>query len=134
MKPQNNTIYLTESHVIDQTHPLFKDIDRMAYLSKNLYNHVLYVFRRIDNINKHRKEKGLKLLRYPKWQKVVKKLTKIEQRDFKAIPAKIAQQTVIWICTDWDNYQKALRAYFKDRTKFKASRIVTGKQIGRAHV
>lgn len=38
-------MYLTERHVIKEKDPLFKELDHMCFLTKNLYNKGLYLVR-----------------------------------------------------------------------------------------
>lgn len=36
---------LVEKHIIDKNHKLFKEIDELSFLSKNLYNYANYIIR-----------------------------------------------------------------------------------------
>ena len=38
-------MYLTERHIIKPKNPLFKELDNVCFLSKNLYNKALYLVR-----------------------------------------------------------------------------------------
>ena len=72
---------LVERHIIKKSNPLYKELDNMSFLSKNLYNQALY------KIRQEFFETG-KYLNYPN---LVKQLTKENQVDYVALPRKISQ-------------------------------------------
>jgi len=44
-KKKKNVLTLTEKHIIDKTNPWFEMLKEYCHLSKNLYNHALYILR-----------------------------------------------------------------------------------------
>ena len=74
---------LVERTIIKQNNPNYRSLDHLAFLSKNLYNMANYIVRQefIHNGN---------YLNYHKVQKLLQ-----SQVDYKAIPAKVAQQVLI---------------------------------------
>lgn len=75
---------LTERHIIKKSNPLYKELDKMCFLSKNLYNQALY---RIRQHYFNTKE-------YLNYYSNVKQLAKESQADYTALPAKVAQWVV----------------------------------------
>lgn len=49
MAKADNQMLLVESHIIKKANPLFKALDNLCFLSKNLYNVTLY-YKRIKYI------------------------------------------------------------------------------------
>ena len=92
---------LTERHVIKKSNPLYVELDRMCFLSKNLYNQSLY---RIRQYYFNTKE-------YLNYYSNVKQLTKEKQSDYVALPAKVAQ----WVVKQVDQNFRAFFASLKSK-------------------
>ena len=75
---------LTERHIIKKSNPLYKELDMMCFLSKNLYNTALY------NIRQH----YFNTKKFLNYYENVSKLSKEKQADYIALPAKVAQWVV----------------------------------------
>jgi putative transposase len=71
---------LVERHVINKNNQYYMEIDKLCFLSKNLYNAANYLIRQefINNSN---------YLNYNASQKLMQ-----SQVDYKSLPAKISQQ------------------------------------------
>lgn len=76
-------MHLTETHQISRNHRYFNDMCHVTHLSKNLYNAALYEIR--QNFFQNGK--------YKKYSEVAGEFAK-GNPDFKALPAKVAQQTL----------------------------------------
>lgn len=76
-------MHLTETHQIDRNNEYFRDMCHFTHLSKNLYNAALYEIR--QNFFKNKT--------YKKYSEVAGEFAK-GNPDFKALPAKVAQQTL----------------------------------------
>lgn len=109
-------MYLTEQHYINKSHPYFKDCDNLAWLSKNLYNSVLYIFR----LEYFRAEKAKDKASYPHYSDINKRFITVKNPDYYAMNTKMAQWTIRNACNDWYSWLKAIKAYWKDPSKFKA--------------
>ena len=100
------TMQLVEQHMIDKNHRFWGEIDTEAFLSKNLYNYANYIVRQhffaTDEI-----------YTYESLYKLVK-----DSSDYKALPAKVAQQVLLTLAKNWKGYNQSLWAYRKDRSKF----------------
>lgn len=72
---------LVEQTFINPNHPLFKTIDRLCFLSKNVYNVINY------RIRQNYFENG----KWLSWMDVIKQLANENQTDYRSLPAKISQ-------------------------------------------
>lgn len=100
---------LVESHIIKKNNYLWKECDRICFLSKNLYNQALY------RVNRHYERTGL----YKNYNEITKELAKEKQFDYIAINTKISQQTLRLLDRNFRSYFNALKSYRKDPSKFK---------------
>lgn len=94
-------MFLTERHFIKKSNPLYTELDKMCFLSKNLYNQTLY---RIRQHYFNTKE-------YLNYYYNVKQLTKEKQADYIALPAKVAQ----WIVKQVDQNFRSFFASLKSK-------------------
>lgn len=112
----NKLTYLTEQHYINKSHPYFKDCDNYAWLSKNLYNSILYIYRQEYFRAKSTAEKPI----YPHDCNLIKRCITEKNPDYYALNTKVAQWTIKTVSSDWFNWLKALKAYWQNFSKFKA--------------
>jgi len=96
---------LTEQHIISKRNIFWKECDRLCFASKNLYNQALY--RVIEHYKAHGK--------YKNYNKLDKELSSENQVDYRALPAKVSQQTLRLL--DYD-----MRSYFELHKKYKISK------------
>ena len=79
---------LVEQHIIKKSNPLFKELDNMCFLSKNLYNQALYRVRQYYFDNK----------KYLTYVNNVNNLTNENNVDYISLPRKVSQ----WVCKQVD--------------------------------
>ena len=99
---------LTEIHHINTKHPFFKECDRVAFLSKNLYNYANYLV----------KEQFKADQRYLNYQ-AVRKLV-LKQVDYVALPRKVSNQTLMLLDQNWKSFFRANKDFKKNPSKYKA--------------
>lgn len=75
---------LTEQHIITNNHPSYAFLTHETHLSKNLYNATLYLMRQ-DYFDK-------KPIR--SWIDIINEFTATNNPDYRALPSKIAKQTI----------------------------------------
>lgn len=75
---------LTERHIFTKNSPLYKELDNLCFLSKNLYNSALYAIRQHYFTEKQ----------YLPYVKLNNKFVAEKQTDYYALPCKVAQQTL----------------------------------------
>ncbi|MBD5585052.1 MAG: IS200/IS605 family element transposase accessory protein TnpB [Clostridia bacterium] len=99
-----------EKHKIRKSDPHFDLFKHFCHLSKNLYNHGLYLMRQ------EYRNTG-KVLKYTQLNKILK--TDTVYPDYKNMPtAQCAQQTLRVLVSNFKAYQAALRSYHKNPDKF----------------
>lgn len=99
---------LVEKHIITKYHTCFSECDRVCYLSKNLYNAALYEIRQVFF-------KDGNYLNYNSIEKLMQQRT-----DYKALPAKVAQQTLRVLDKNFISFFNALKTYQTHSEKFLA--------------
>ena len=104
-------MYLTASIHVKQTHPLYALLDEYAFLCKNLFNVATY-HQRQEFFSKHQMFNAFTL---------INQFTQEKQSDYKAIPAKIAQQIVKQVAQNFQSFWASIRAYRQDKSKFKSN-------------
>ena len=95
-----------EKHIIKQNNPIWQQIDRLCFLSKNLYNYANYQLRQkfiFDSV----------YLGYNQLYHLVK-----ETPDYRALPAKVSQQVLRSLDKNWKSFFEANKAYKLARLKF----------------
>ncbi|HAC66214.1 MAG TPA: transposase [Cyanothece sp. UBA12306] len=98
---------LVERHIIQKNHRFYAEIDRLCFLSKNLYNYANYLVRQsfiFENT-------------YRNYHDIQKTLQ--NQPDYQAIPAKVSQQILMIIERNWKSFLAANNAYKETPSKFK---------------
>ena len=99
---------LVERHKIKTSHQFWRQIDRLCFLSKNLYNYANYQVRKSFIFDKN-------YLGYNQLYHLVKSTP-----DYKAIPAKVSQQVLKLLDKNWKSFFAANKAYNTNPEKFKA--------------
>lgn len=99
---------LAEIHMIKSGHSLFGECDRLCFFSKNLYNASLYRIRL-------RYEEDKSFLGF---HELSKRLSIENNVDYRALPAKVSQQTMMLLERNYKSYFKSLKSYAKTPSKF----------------
>ena len=95
-----------ERHIVKETNPLWKQIDNLCFLSKNLYNYANYLIRQsfiFDQV-------------YLGFNQVYHKVK--EQPDYQALPRKVSQQVLRVLDKNWQSFFEANKAYQETPDKF----------------
>jgi len=99
---------LVSKHIIDRNHWLYKRLDNLCFLSKNLFNYANYLIRQKFIISGE-------YLDYYKIQKLCQGKT-----DYLALPAKVSQQVLLRLHESWKSFFAATKEYNLHPDKFKA--------------
>ena len=91
---------LAERHIIKKTNSLYKELDMLCFLSKNLYNSALYTVRQFYFENK----------KYINWININNQFIKSKQIDYYALPCKVSQQTLKMVDQNMKSFFNALKA------------------------
>jgi len=97
---------LVERHIITKQNKLFKEIDTLAFLSKNLYNAANYLIRQEFISNN-------KYLSNPEVYHLIKASV-----DYKALPAKVSNQVLRVLERNWKSFLAASREFKINPKKF----------------
>ena len=104
------TMALVEKHIIRPSNPYFEMLKEFCHLSKNLYNHGLYIARQTFMSD------GL-WARYARLEAETRK--DAEFPDYRAMPtAQMAQQTLRALDANLASFFKAIKAWKKNKSKF----------------
>lgn len=95
-----------EKHIVKSNNPIWKQIDDLCFLSKNLYNFANYQVRQSFIFNNV-------YLGFNQLYHLVK--TSV---DYKALPAKVSQQVLRVLDKNWKSFFEAIKAYKKNPSKF----------------
>jgi len=103
------TVRRVEKHIVRKTSKEWKVIDNIAFLSKNLYNAAMYVFRQsFINDNK-----------IPSAYDLIQSFSMTNQVDYRALPAQTAQQIIIQVEKTWKSFFRSIKDYKKNPQKYK---------------
>ncbi|VEP16974.1 transposase [Hyella patelloides LEGE 07179] len=96
-----------ERHIIKRSHSIWQQIDKLCFLSKNLYNYANYQIRQAFIFDKI-------YLGYNKVYHACKSTP-----DYQALPAKVSQQVLRLLEQNWKSFLNAIKAYKIAPDKFK---------------
>jgi putative transposase len=99
---------LVEKHNISIKHKYYKELDNLAFLSKNLYNMALYNIR----------QQYFNFKTYLTYNDNYE-LIKSQKNDYESLPRMVSQQVLRQLNTEFSTYFKALKSYNKNPEKFK---------------
>jgi IS605 OrfB family transposase len=99
---------LVEKHIIKDGHRNFDELDKVCFLSKNLYNKANYLIRQ-QFIHSG------KWIRYHQLQKT---LQSGNDGDYTALPRKVSQQVLMLLDKNWKSFFKAIKVWKSDKSKF----------------
>jgi putative transposase len=97
---------LVERHIIKVNNPIWTQIDKLCFLSKNLYNYANYLIRQSFIVNKI-------YLSYERIYHLVK-----NQPDYQALPRKVSQQILKVLERNWQSFFQTNKAYQETPSKF----------------
>ena len=102
---------LAERHIIKKDNTLFKEMDNLCFLSKNLYNKGLYIVRQhFFNTEKY--------LNYNTLENILKKSKDV---DYYALPTKVSQQILMVLDNNFKSFFKLLekkkKGLYKEKVK-----------------
>jgi putative transposase len=121
-----------ERHIIKESNKFWKEIDKLCFLSKNLYNYANYIVRQSFIFEKV-------YLNFNKVYHLVK-----NSADYRALPSKISQQVLRILDQNWQSFFEANKAYqennklfigrpklpkYKDKNKGRNLLVYTFKQL-----
>ena len=110
-------MYLVERHIIDFGHSLHGEVDRLCFLSKNLYNKANYIVRQEFIGTSKEKEKGLvdhaNWIRYHELRKQL-----ISDENYVALPRKVSNHILMQLDKNWVSFFASIRDWKKCPDKY----------------
>ncbi|MGD1713965.1 RNA-guided endonuclease InsQ/TnpB family protein [Dapis sp. BLCC M172] len=97
---------LVEKHIIKQSHQHWKEVDKLCFLSKNLYNYANYLVRQSWIFNQT----------YLNSNQVYNQIKK--SPDYRALPSKVSQQILRILDKNWQSFFAASKAHKENPNKF----------------
>lgn len=91
---------LVEKHIIKKSNLIFKELDQMCFLSKNLYNAVLYTIR----------QHYFNTKQYKNRYEIINEYTKNNQIDYRALPAKVSQEIINQVDNNFKSFFNSLKS------------------------
>lgn len=101
-------MYLTEQHIITVNEKRYKDLDRICFLSKNLYNAALYII----------KQEFLVSGKWIRSTELNKKMVAENNVDFRSMSSASSQQILMALDKNLKSYFSAIKAWKRDNKKF----------------
>lgn len=101
-------MYLVEQHIISVNDKRYKDLDRICFLSKNLYNAALYTI----------KQEFLNTGKWMRYSTLDRKLKSDDNMDYRAISAASSQQILMLLDKNLKSYFSAIKCWERDNNKF----------------
>ncbi|MBD2182729.1 RNA-guided endonuclease InsQ/TnpB family protein [Aerosakkonema funiforme] len=105
---------LVERHIITKNHPLWSEIDHLAFLSKNLFNLANYHYR--QHFFQHQQKLNFNQLYHLVSQ----------TPDYKALPTKVSKQIIRRLDTAWTSYFQAVKTWHIHPEKFGSKPRIPG--------
>ena len=110
---------LVEQHNIKRTHPYFKELDKLCFLSKNLYNRANYIIRQEFIESSKRKEAGeVEHATYLNYNSIQKSLQEEKDFDYYNLPTKVSQQVLKLLDKNWVSFFKSIKDWKKNPDKY----------------
>lgn len=101
-------MHLTTTIHIKANDPRFDLLDEYAFKCKNLANTAIYINRQVL----------FEFNTSPSAFELINNFTATNNPDYKAIPAKVAQQTIMQVQQNFQSFWASIKAYHKDPSKF----------------
>ena len=98
---------LVEKHIIKQSNRYYDEIDKLSFLSKNLYNNANYIVRQ-EFINQRS---------YLNYNTIQKQLQNHD--DYKLLPAKVSQQVLKLLDKNWISFFRSIKDFKINPNKYK---------------
>lgn len=110
---------LAERHIISKNHSFFKELDSIAFLSKNLYNKANYIIRQeFISTSKEKKSGKRDKANWIRYNQIQKQLQDNKDFDYTKLPAKVSQHVLRLLDKNWVSFFKSIKDYNKNPTRY----------------
>lgn len=108
-------MYLTETHNINKSNPLYAEVDSLCFDSKNLYNKALYIVRQ-EFINSSKTSGTTNYINYNAIKRIMIDTNDV---DYRKLPAKVSNLTLMKLDKNWLSFFKSIKDWGKNKHKYK---------------
>ena len=110
---------LVEQHIIKKSNSMYKEIDEISFLSKNLYNKANYVVRQeFISTSKQKEEGKVSNANWIRYNQLQKQLQNEKDYDYSKLPAKVSQQVLKLLDKNWVSFFESIRDWKKNPSKY----------------
>ena len=110
---------LVEQHIIKKSNSMYKEIDKISFLSKNLYNKANYVVRQeFISTTKQKEEGKVSNANWIRYNQLQKQLQNEKDYDYSKLPAKVSQQVLKLLDKNWISFFESIRDWKKNPSKY----------------
>jgi len=110
---------LTEKHIIKKSNIYYDEIDKLCFLSKNLYNKANYIIRQeFINTTKEKEEGLVEHANYLNYYAINKLMIKSNDNDYIELPRKVSNQTLMLLDKNWKSFFKSIKDYSNTINKY----------------
>ena len=110
---------LVEQHIIKKSNSMFKEIDEISFLSKNLYNRANYVVRQeFISTSKQKEEGKVSNANWIRYNQLQKQLQNKKDYDYSKLPTKVSQQVLKLLDKNWVSFFQSIRDWKKNPNKY----------------
>ena len=105
-------MYMSEKHIINKSHHLYKEIDLLCFKSKNLYNKALYTVRQeFINTSKLKDEGVLEHANYFNYYDINTQFINSKDVDYCELPRKVSNQTLMLVDKNFKSFFALCKLY-----------------------
>jgi IS605 OrfB family transposase len=98
---------------------MFKEIDEISFLSKNLYNRANYVVRQeFISTSKQKEEGKVSNANWIRYNQLQKQLQNKKDYDYSKLPTKVSQQVLKLLDKNWVSFFQSIRDWKKNPNKY----------------
>lgn len=111
---------LTEQHIIRSNHRFYPEIEKVSFLSKNLYNAANYIVRQeFINTSKEKEAGNIERANWIRYNVLQKQLQQENNIDYLSLPRKVSQQVLMQLDRNWKSFFKSIKEWKRTPSKFK---------------
>jgi putative transposase len=113
-------MHLVEQHIINYNNSLFKELDNLCFLSKNLYNKSNYIVRQeFIKTFKEKEEGKIEHVNWIRYYELQKQLQNNKDFDYYQLPTKVSQHVLKTLDKNWKSFFKSVKDFKTNSIKYK---------------
>lgn len=110
---------LVERHIIKKNNSLYREIDGVAFLSKNLYNRANYIIRQeFIGTSKAKKRGEVEHATWIRYNQIQRMLQNDKDFDYRNLPAKVSQHVLKLLDKNWSSFFESIKEWGRHPEKY----------------